>query len=259
MKNLKIWRYYTINAFQQALAHRGMVLVFLFGKSLRIGLFLIFLFFLFQDAVSLAGFTREQIIFFYLSFNLIDTLGQLLFREVYRFRPLIVSGGLDFILLKPFHPLIRVLLGGADVIDLLMLSVLLVSTVWYGVVHITGNPLSWALFTLLVINGLLIAAAFHIFVLGIGIMTVSVDHLVLIYRDLTSLLRIPVDLYIEPVRTLLTFVIPIGIMITFPPKVLMGLLSGQAILFSLLLASFSLFASLRFWNYSLRHYQSTGS
>ena len=33
--------------------------------------------------------------FFYLSFSLVDTIAQLFFREVYRFRPLIVSGDFD--------------------------------------------------------------------------------------------------------------------------------------------------------------------
>jgi len=39
---------------------------------------------------------------------------QLLFRDVYRFRPKVVSGDFDLILVKPINPLFRVLLGGAD-------------------------------------------------------------------------------------------------------------------------------------------------
>ena len=45
-----------------------------------------------------------QMLVFYLCFNIVDTIGQLLFREVYRFRSLIVTGGLDMVLVKPLNP-----------------------------------------------------------------------------------------------------------------------------------------------------------
>lgn len=259
MKNFKIWLIYTNNSFQQILSYRFTVLVFMTGKILRIALFLVFLIFLFEGSNYLAGYDRNQVIFFYLSFNLIDTLGQLFFREVYRFRPLVISGDLDLILIKPMNPLVRVLLGGTDVLDLMMLVMIFVITVWFGVANITTNLAYWLVYILLVLNGLVIAAAFHIFVLGLGIMSTSIDHLVMVYRDLTSILRIPVDLYIEPIRFLLTFAIPLGVMITFPPKALMGLLSINNIVISLLIAILMMYLSLKFWNYSLKQYSSASS
>ena len=50
---------------------------------------------------------------------LIDVISQFLFREVYRFRPLVVSGEFDLVLVKPVSSLFRSLAGGADVIDLI--------------------------------------------------------------------------------------------------------------------------------------------
>ncbi|MBI4036259.1 ABC-2 family transporter protein [Candidatus Daviesbacteria bacterium] len=259
MKELKIWLLYTGNSFQQTLSNRALVLIFMTGKSLRIILFTIFLIFLFNGAKSIAGYNRDQIIFFYLTFNLIDTLAQLLFREVYRFRQLVVSGNLDFVLLKPVNPLIRVLLGGGDVLDLMLLIAITLITIWFGYTHISSNLIHWLLFIALIVNSLLIAAAFHIWVLGIGIMTTTVDHLIMVYRDLSSMLRIPVDLYIEPIRAILTFLIPLGIMLTFPAKVLMGLLSPSLILLSLLIATVSFLLSLKFWDHSLKQYSSASS
>ncbi len=226
---------------------------------MRISLFLFFLTFIFKGAVELGGYSREQIIFFYLSFNLVDTLSQLLFREVYRFRALIVNGGLDLILTKPIHPLIRVLLGGPDLLDVIMLVLIFTATLWYGLAHITTSPGLWLLYLFLLINGLVISAAFHILVLGLGVVTTSVDHLILIYRDLTSMLRIPIDVYIEPLRSLLTFVIPLGIMISFPPQSLMGILNFKLIIISFLFALISIFAALKFWNFTLKNYQSASS
>ena len=259
MKSFKIWFLYTKNSFQQTLFNRGVMIIMLFGKFLRIALFVIFLNFLFSGAKGLAGYSREQIIFFYLSFNLIDTLAQMFFREVYRFRDLVISGNLDLVLTKPINPLLRTLLGGTDVLDFIMLFLILFATLWYGLNFITSSPLNWLLYIILILNGLLIAAAFHIFVLGMGILTTAVDHLIMIYRDFTSMLRIPVDLYIEPIRFILTFLIPLGIMITFPAKVLMGILSPAFMFISISFAAVAFYLSLKFWRYSLKKYSSASS
>ncbi len=258
MKELRVYLFYTYNAFQQVLINRLIMVLFLLGKSIRIILFLIFLTYLFSKTQSVGGYTRSQIVFFYLSFNLIDTLSQFLFREVYRFRSLIISGSFDFVLLKPINPLIRVLLGGGDLMDLVMLFLLGGTTVYYGVTNLHPNLGSWIIFFLMIFAGLLIAAAFHIFVLGLGVITTSVDHLIMVYRDLTSLLRIPIDLYAEPIRSLLTFVIPLGIMITFPAKTLMGILSLPLIIYSFSFAFIFFYLSLVFWRWSLKEYQSAG-
>lgn len=258
MRHLKIWLLYTKNSFQLTLANHTVAFLLFLGKFLRIGLFLIFLNFLFTGTGSMAGYSRDQIIFFYLSFNVVDTIAQLLFREVYRFRSHVVTGSLDLILTKPAHPLIRVLLGGADLLDTGMLVLLIGAVVWFGTSRISISPLQWTYYIVLVANSLLMAAAFHIFVLGLGIRTTSVDHLVMIYRDLTSLMRIPVDLYREPVRFLLTFLIPIGIMFTFPPKVLMGLLSPLLLGISIIAGCLFFYLSLRYWESSLKTYQSAG-
>lgn len=258
MKELKIWWLYTVNSFQQTLTNRSLVVIFMTGKILRIVLFAIFLNFLLKGTQGLAGYSSQQVIFFYLSFNLVDTLAQLLFREVYRFRQLVVTGNLDLVLSKPLNPLLRVLLGGGDLLDLIMLLLIAGLVVWFGMNYISLSLFSWAAYLLLIINGLIIAAAFHILVLALGMVTTTIDHLIMVYRDFSSMLRIPVDLYIEPVRSLLTFVIPLGIMLTFPAKALMGLLSLQLIVTSLVLTGVFLFLSLKYWRYSLKQYASAG-
>lgn len=258
MKEFKIWWLYTVNSFQQTLTNRSLVVIFLTGKVLRIVLFAIFLNFLLKGTQGLAGYSSQQVIFFYLSFNLVDTLAQLLFREVYRFRQLVVTGNLDLVLSKPLNPLLRVLLGGGDLLDLIMLLLIAGLVVWFGMNYISLSLFSWAAYLLLIINGLIIAAAFHILVLALGMVTTTIDHLIMVYRDFSSMLRIPIDLYIEPVRSLLTFVIPLGIMLTFPAKALMGLLSPQLIVTSLALTGVFLFLSLKYWRYSLKQYASAG-
>ena len=140
-----------------------------------------------------------------------------------------------------------------------MLVILSLLTIFFVINNIQVNVVNVLLYFLLLINGLIIASAFHIFVLGIGVMTTSVDHLISIYRDMTSMMRIPVDLYVEPIRSFLTFVVPLGIMITFPAKAFLGYWDLKLIVLSLILGATSLFFAINFWNYAIKKYSSASS
>jgi len=205
-----------------------------------------------------AGYGINEIIFFFLTFNLIDIISQFLFREVYRFRQKVVSGDLDLILVNPINSLFRVLMGGADLVDLILLPPLVYAVFHFGV-KLSPSPLQVLYFFLLVINGVLIATAFHVVVVSMAIITLEIDHSVMIYRDLTNLARFPVDIYKEPLKAILTYLIPVGLMITIPAKAMMGLVSPMGVMGSLILGSMLFFLATRFWNFSLKRYASASS
>jgi ABC-2 type transport system permease protein len=144
---------------------------------------------------------------------------------VYRFRPLVVSGDFDTVLVKPVHPFVRVLLGGFDVLDVLPTILYFIFAGYLISIIPEINPLSLITYIGLLINGLVIATAFHILVLAVGILSSEVDHTIMIYRDVTRLAAFPMEIYSEPLRSVLTFVIPIGLMVSNPVKSLLGLLS----------------------------------
>lgn len=258
LKYLKIWWLMSRNSFVSVLYAKLSLGIFLFGKIVRFIFFFSFLFFLLKGIKTLAGYNFNQVAFFFLTFNFIDILAQFFFREAYRFRPLIVSGDFDLILVKPMNCLFRVLMGGADVIDLITIPPLIIALYYVGsLLH--PNILLVISYLLLVVNGLLVATAFHIFVLAFGIITFEIDHMMMIYRDFVSLGRIPVDIYREPVRSLLTFLIPVGIMVTLPAKALMGLASTAGVLLSFGIGILLFFLSLRFWHFALKRYTSASS
>jgi ABC-2 type transport system permease protein len=95
--------------------------------------------------------------------------------------------------------------------------------------------------------------------LGFGILTTAVDNMIMLYRDLTQMGRFPIEIYHEPLRGILTFVIPVGIMMTFPTKALFGLLSIQGISIALALGLGLFVLSMKFWQYSLKQYSSASS
>lgn len=254
-KYLKVWLMMSKNSFLAVLSNKTVFLIFFFGKIMRFSFFALFLVFLVHGVDKVAGYGINEIIFFFLTFNLVDIIAQFLFREVYRFRQKVVSGDLDLILVNPLNSLFRVLMGGADFIDMIMIPPLLYAIFYFGI-KLSPSPVQVFYYFLLIVNGLLIATAFHIAVVSMAILTLEIDHSIMIYRDLTNLARFPVDIYKEPLRGILTYLVPIGLMITIPAKAMMGLISPIGVVGSLVLGGVLFFLSTKFWNFSLKHYAS---
>ncbi len=257
-KYIKLWWFFARMTTKVAFQSRFGAIVFLIGKLLRFVFFLIFLILLLTKTNVIAGYSFWQVIFFFATFNLLDTIPQLLWREVYRFRTYVARGFFDYILIKPVSPLFRSLFGGSDILDF---SILLISVIFlvYAAGKIDITVFGVIGYLLLLVNALLISLSFHIFVLAMGILTTEVDNAIMLYRDLTQMGRLPVDIYLEPIRGFLTFVIPVGIMMTFPPKVMMGLLSGTMLIIAFLIGISLFLFSLFFWNYAMRRYASVSS
>lgn len=252
--------YYLFNKYRIkiTLQNKAGVIFFTVGKILRFSIFFIFIYNLLAHTRFLAGYTLTQTIIFFLTYNLVDTLAQLLFREVYWFRPLVVSGELDTILIKPYHPFIKILFGGIDILDLFMTIPYTLLLVYFTLQLPSISLLDAMLYSILLINALCIAASFHIAAIALAVLTTQIDHVLWIYRDLTRMASLPMDIYQEPIRILLTFVIPIGIMMTFPVKALFGVLSPLFFVISFTVATISLIASISLWNKALKKYQSWG-
>ncbi len=257
-KYISVWLIMTSGAIQGMFVSKFGFMLFMIAKLLRFFLYLGFLYFLLAGGTKLLSYSRNEVLLFFLTFAVIAGFSQMFFREVYRFRPRVVSGDFDFDLVKPIHPLLRNLTGGFDVLDLLTLPVylyFLITTI--GAVGFT--PGSLFLYFLLAINGFMIIAAFHIFVLAFGIITSSVDHAVMLYRDIENMARFPIYIYAQPLQAFLMFIIPIGIIFTVPAQVIVGGLSWQfiALAFALGLGFFAL--SIYYWNNAVKKYSSASS
>jgi len=246
------------NSFMGMLSQRFGAGIFIIGKLLRFGFFLAFIFFLLKGTKTLAGYNLNQTLFFFLTFNLIDVVAQFLFREVYRFRPLVVSGSFDLVLTKPMSALFRSLMGGADVLDLVTIPPLVLAIYLVGR-GLGPSPTDVLFYIFLIINGLALATAFHIAVISMGIITLEIDHTIMIYRDITNLGRFPIDIYKQPLQGILTYLIPVGIMITLPAKALMGLVSPWGVLLSFAIGVAAVLVSIRLWHFALTKYTSASS
>ncbi len=259
-KITKIWLMYTSRAAQSALLTTWAGILFIIGKIVRFLLFFIFLFAVLSAAKNLAGYNREQVIFFFLIFTLVDAIVQFFFRGVYHFRPLVVSGDYDLDLLKPLPSFFRPIFGYTDILDFVTLIPLWIYFLWFVFTnHLFTGIGDLVLFFLLLGNSIVLAFAFHLFVCGVCVLTTEIDHLVWVYRDLTSMARFPTDIYQKFIQGILTFTIPVVILFTVPAKALLGLLSWSWIALAFGISGLFLWGSLKFWKYALSKYSSASS
>ncbi|HSW88405.1 MAG TPA: ABC-2 family transporter protein [Candidatus Saccharimonadales bacterium] len=255
----RIWLLLATNAVQTSLSSRFNAFILIFGKLLRFGLFFFFLTIIGSKTKLIAGYSLQQIIFFFLTYQLIDTLPQMFLREVYKFRSYVVKGDFDYFLAKPFSPLFRALFGGPDILDIPIAIISVIAILFVGQQLGTFSLLHITLYALLIINALLIAVAFHILVISMGVITTEVDNAIMLYRDIMQMGRIPVDVYQEPLRGFLTFIIPVGIMMTIPAKAMMGLLSPMIAIIAFVLAILVFYISVQVWQRAIREYSSASS
>lgn len=255
----KLWQTVAKYSFAETFLNRWTNLLFFTGKAMRFGMSMLFLFLLEKTVKSVAGYSTDQVIIFYLVYQMLDTITQLFYRGVYEFSWKVRSGELDFYLSKPINSLFRILTGKPDAIDAIFFlptTAISVAILFRLSPHIT--PASILLFLLLLINGFLIATAFHILVICLGILTTEVDNAVMMYRDINNLARFPVNMYREPLRFILFLIVPVGLMNTIPAQVLLNLEPSRTIWLSLLIGVSFFLLSLRAWKYAVRQYTSAG-
>lgn len=254
-----VWSTIAQYAWAETFLNRWTSALFLLGKTIRFGMLLFFLTFIKQSVQTFDGYTPDQMVVFFLTYQFIDTSSQMLYRGVYEFSRKVQSGDLDFYLSKPIHPLFRILTGKPDFIDLIFF----IPTTVFSVYLLYGSLVSasWQAlvgYTILLVNGFLIATALHILILAIGILSVQVDNVVMFYRDLNNMTRFPVSIYTEPIRTVLLFVVPVGLMNTIPAQVLLQKPLSVPYLIACIVGVSFLFFSIKTWSWAIKQYTGAG-
>src|SRR3989344_2000185 len=241
-KHFTIWHKTALLSVQSAFTHRLGVIMFSLAKLLRFAMFIGFIFLIHSQVKIVGGYSLNQMIIFFLVFNLLDLYGQIFFRGIYWFRNQVISGEFDFRLVKPASPLFQALTRQTDILDV----PLFVITAIYLVTQIPPLPPTELIGAVLMfISSLIIITAIHVIVAGLGVITTEVDHTIMIYRDVAAMARFPIDIYVDSIRALLTFVIPVGLAFTFPAKALLGMLSLQTTLLTALAALLIFYLSLK--------------
>lgn len=258
-KYFLVWIQLTKNAFSTMLSSRIDSASYLLGKILRFFFFLFLIHGIFQYTHELAGYTKDQVILFFLTYNLIDVTAQAFFRGIYFLKNDVRKGNFDFFLVRPINPLFYTLTKLTDFLDFTFLIPIVYLTV-QTIQKLGGSfPLSIEMYILFLFFGFMVVLGIHILTAALIIRTVESDQIIWFYRECMTLGRFPPEIFSQKIQFIFTFIIPVIVASGFPVKALFGTISLP--FFGITLAITLLFfgGSILFWKHNVRYYSSASS
>jgi ABC-2 type transport system permease protein len=116
-----------------------------------------------------------------------------------------------------------------------------------------------AVFSIMLASGIFIVYSLWLAMSSMAFWFVRIDNVTELFYAFYEAGRYPVTIYRGFVRSLLTFIVPIAFVTTFPASALLGRLDSTTVWMGIIFAVVFLIASNRFWNFAIRHYSSASS
>lgn len=192
------------------------------------------------------------------TYSIFDALMVMLFVPImYGFSRYIVAGGdLDKFLFKPMDTLFLLTFRNPDFTDVGGLFsgifLLVFSVTRFG---INANVFNIILYIITLVSGMFIMRALIIFLISLAFKATNLGSLTRIYWELSSLSQYPVDIYKGILKTIFTFVLPIGLAVTLPAEVFFGRIDWRLMAISGVGAVVSIFLARKFFYHMLRFYE----
>lgn len=259
-KYTHVWKQLSACAVGSYLSNRIDSFCYFIGKLTRFIFFLILIYSIFRFTNTLAGYTKYEVILFFLTFNLMDVLAQAFFRGIYYFKNDIRSGNFDYIISKPINPLFYSLSRMTDILDIIFLApvvILIIFTIIKLSIIITLTNILFYLFFIFL--GMIIILGIHILSACVTIWTIESENFIWFYRESMTIGRFPPEIYSPAVQFIFIYIMPIIVIVAFPTKVLLGLLTFKAGIIAFTVAILFFIVSILLWNVSLKHYSSASS
>lgn len=256
----RVWRKGIGIHFSVLCAIRLDFVFFFVGKVARMGYFFIFFLTASNIAPSIAGYDRGQVMLFFATMNVIDIVIQLFwFRGLSDFPSMIRRGDFDLLLTQPISPLFMTAFRVFDFFDLTTVPIAAI-ILWYAFAQLPAlSAGAWMLYLLFCVVGLVLAFAINLFFATLTFWAVESNNLWWIFRDLMYTARMPPEVFPQGVRLFFTFVFPVLMIVSFPVKAALGMLSPVTVALALVIAGVALAASVSFWHRGLRAYSSASS
>ncbi|RSM74890.1 hypothetical protein DMB66_00685 [Actinoplanes sp. ATCC 53533] len=209
----------------------------------------------FRYTGAVAGWTNAEVLVVIGLFFTLNGLRQMVLQpNLERMTDYVRLGTLDFLLIKPFDAQLLVSLRHLNVNTLLdpVLGLALTTT---GIV-LTGRGTSvtaLASFAWMVTCAVLLMYALTVLMMALAVKLVAAEELDRVSFAFVELSRFPVDLYRNPVQTILT-VVPIAFLTTYPAAALLGRLNPAMLLVAPAAAGSAVLLATLAWRRSLRSY-----
>jgi len=219
----------------------------------------VLLFYTFTDSLGGWSFNESLVVvgLLFIAFGFLDAV---IWQNIVMLSQHIRFGTLDFILTKPvnsqFHATLQYY--HVDRVASILGGIFLIV---YGLTQLHASPTAgqMALFALLVIGALLLVYSALVMLGTLAFWVVQVESFGEVVYGLLEIGRFPNTALPEPVRTIMTFVIPIAFVTTVPAEVILGRITPQFVFYGWVFALAAFAACTRFWRFALSNYSSASS
>jgi ABC-2 type transport system permease protein len=212
---------------------------------------------------SIGGWTFSEISFLLATNALIETtFMSFIFFNLFQLPNMINNCELDFILIKPINPMFYIsfrrvdfgmLTGGLSAFFIYIVNAL-------PSIKNSLNFTSILIYFFLLINGLVIMYSIFFIMQCLAFYFIKIDALYKIFWSTYDFARkVPGTIYPTIVRVLLTFIIPVLVVVLFPAGYLLKKFGLKEILISTIISTILLSLSIIIWKVSLRKYNSASS
>lgn len=258
---LKVWlRLTKLRLVRQIINTKFGGILFLLGKIIRLLFQVVFIYILVGKTNAIVGYNLYQALFILLTLNVSGTLIQMLLRGVYLFRQRIIDGSFDYFLLSPLNELFLSLFSYTDPLDIVMMIPSTIALIWvWAKAGIPITFLTVSIYITFIIIAIIFAIAWHTIVIASGVIFLEVDNIIMVYRDVETMARFPIDIYNKTLQFGLTYIIPIAVMATIPAKVLFGKSTLTSLPIFAVLSILNLYLAWKYWNFALTKYSSASS
>ncbi|MEL7368559.1 MAG: ABC-2 family transporter protein [Myxococcota bacterium] len=216
---------------------------------------------IFELRPTVAGWTRPQAMLVMSAFLMLKAMIEgLIMPNLDQLVEGIRSGTFDFILLKPADAQVMISFSKILPAKLVDFAAGVGLSIW-SIAVLEPAPSALAIFcgALMLIAGALAIYALWLMVICTAFWWVKVDNLSFLFTSVFDAARWPITVFRGWIRTVLTFVVPVAIMTSFPAMAILGRLSLEAGLGAWALAGTMLIVSRIVWRRALRTYASASS
>jgi len=134
-----------------------------------------------------------------------------------------------------------------------------VALFFYSIRNISIGPLDTILFLILLFCGFFIYYNISFALISLAFFIVDADDLLWFADDITRFGSYPLEIYPAAAQFILTFVIPVMLLVYVPTTALMGMVNWTMVIATMVMTVVTWLVSQKIWQLGLKHYSSASS
>ena len=260
MPYLRLWRRFFVAALMRQLEYRGHTLLMVLGELGEQAILLVTYLVIYRYADEVAGWTADEALLLLGVFWIYSGIWSgLIGCNLRLLAEQIQEGTLDQLLVRPVSAQFLVSCRLVEWWDLTRSVTGAIVLAYAGQrLGVVWSPGAVGAALVFAASGFALVYALRFTIAACTFWVVRVSELYSLLDSVNEVARFPVTYFQRPVRDVLTYVIPVAFVTTFPAQALLGEADLRLLPVGVGLAVAALWASNRFWRYALRHYASAG-